>query len=104
MVATRSSDSCGAGKRSWIASSKEIALSVSRFASAALLIVAIGTGCRPPRVAALPGEVAPFRQLPKGELPSGYRKIVFEWELKDGEMTARGEGVARIASPDSVRM
>jgi hypothetical protein len=79
-------------------------LSVSRFASAALLIVAIGTSCRPPRVAALPGEVAPLRQLPQGELPSGYRKVVFDWELKDGEMTARGEGVARIASPDSVRM
>jgi len=79
-------------------------LSVSRFASAALLLASIGIACRPPRVAALPGDIAPSRQLPTGELPRGYRKIVFDWELKDGEMTARGEGVARVASPDSVRM
>src|SRR5207342_1644994 len=83
---------------------KETALSASRFISATLLLASIATGCRPPRVAALPGEMAPSRQLPTGELPPGYRKIVFDWELKDGEMTARGEGVARIASPDSVRM
>jgi hypothetical protein len=30
--------------------------------------------------------------------------VVFQWELVDGEITARGDGVARIASPDSVRM
>ena len=79
-------------------------MSASRFVSSALLLASIGTACRPPRVAALPGEIAPTRQLPIGELPGGYRKVVFEWELKDGELTARGEGVARIASPDSVRM
>jgi len=64
----------------------------------------VGTGCRPPKLAALPGEIAPSRQLPTGELPSGYRKIVFDWELQDGELTARGQGVARVASPDSVRL
>ena len=30
--------------------------------------------------------------------------VVFQWELVDGEITARGDGVARIASPDSVRL
>jgi hypothetical protein len=89
---------------SWVASSKEIALSASRFVSIALFVASVTTGCRPPRVTALPGEVAPSQRLPRGELPSGYRKVVFDWELKDGDMTARGEGVARIASPDSVRM
>ena len=79
-------------------------MSASRFSSAALLLALAATGCRPPKVAALPGEIAPSRQLPVGELPSGNRKIVFEWELQDGEMTARGEGVARVASPDSVRL
>jgi hypothetical protein len=29
---------------------------------------------------------------------------VFKWELRDGDMAARGDGVARIASPDSVRL
>jgi hypothetical protein len=70
----------------------------------ALLLAMAGAGCRPPKVAALPGEIAPSRQLPIGELPTGNRKIVFQWELQDGEMTARGEGVARVASPDSVRL
>lgn len=35
---------------------------------------------------------------------TGHRKIVFQWELKDQDMTARGDGVARIAFPDSVRL
>ena len=61
-------------------------------------------GCRPPRVAPLEGAPVPVQQLPKGILPEGSRKIVFKWELRDADMTARGDGVARIASPDSVRL
>jgi hypothetical protein len=38
------------------------------------------------------------------QAPAGHRKVVFKWELRDGEMNARGDGVARIASPDSVRL
>ncbi len=79
-------------------------MSVSRFSSLVLLLAMVGTACRPPKLTALPGEIAPTRQLPIGELPTGYRKIVFQWELQDGEMTARGDGVARVASPDSVRL
>ena len=79
-------------------------MSGSRFSSIALVLAMVGAACRPPKVAALPGEIAPSRQLPIGELPTGYRKIVFQWELQDGEMTARGDGVARVASPDSVRL
>lgn len=61
-------------------------------------------GCAPPRVVPLQGAPVPAQQLPKGSLPEGYRKVVFRWELRDGEMTTRGDGVARIAPPDSVRM
>jgi hypothetical protein len=60
--------------------------------------------CAPPRIATLPGTIAPARRLPAGELPPGHRKLVFLWELKDADLTARGEGVARIAPPDSVRL
>jgi hypothetical protein len=87
-----------------IASFREIALSGLRFASLAAFLLALAAGCAPPRVAALPGTLAPARQLPRGILLPGRRKVVFQWELVDGEMTARGDGVARIASPDSVRM
>ena len=68
-----------------------------------LSLVALAA-CAPPRVAALPGVVAPAQRLPRGTLPDGHRKVVFLWELHDGDIVARGEGVARIASPDSVRM
>ena len=60
-------------------------------------------GCAPPRVASLPGTIVPAQQLPKA-LPEGRRKVVFQWEMSDGDMTARGDGVARIAPPDSVRL
>lgn len=72
--------------------------------TAALVCLAVVTACAPPRVAALPGAPAPVLRLPRGELAEGRRKIVFKWEAQDGEMTARGDGVARIAPPDSVRL
>jgi len=67
----------------------------------ALLLIA---ACVRPRVEALPGAPAPSRRLPPSPVLTGHRKIVFQWELKDEDMTARGDGVARIAYPDSVRL
>ena len=66
--------------------------------------LAVAVGCAPPRLAALPGAAAPIHQLPRGSLPAGRRKVVFQWEMREGDITARGDGVARIAPPDSVRM
>ena len=78
---------------------------VSRFSSvAAATTVLLFAACAPPRVSALPGELAPVTRLPKGTLETGRRKIIFQWELHDGDINARGDGVARIASPDSVRL
>jgi len=34
----------------------------------------------------------------------GHRRIVFDWELQDRELAGRGEGLARIAGPDSARL
>jgi hypothetical protein len=68
------------------------------------LVLLAGGACAPPRLAPLSGVPVPVQQLPKGSLPYGYRKVVFRWELRDGDVTARGDGVARIASPDSVRL
>jgi hypothetical protein len=77
---------------------------VLRFISASVVLVLGLASCAPPRVAALPGELAPVERVPKGTLAEGRRKIVFQWELHDGDITARGDGVARISSPDSVRL
>jgi hypothetical protein len=42
--------------------------------------------------------------LPQTALAPGHHRLLFDWELQDGDMTARGEGVARIAYPDSARL
>jgi hypothetical protein len=80
-------------------------LFASRFVNrAAVLTLLAVAGCLPPRVAPLEGVPVPAHQLPKGTLPSGTRRILFKWELRDGDMNSRGDGVARVASPDSVRL
>jgi hypothetical protein len=72
------------------------------------LVLAAGlmaaASCAPPRIVPLQGAPVPAQQLPKGILPGGNRQVVFKWELRDGDVNARGDGVARIASPDSVRL
>lgn len=79
-------------------------MSASRFSSAALVALLLVAGCLPPRVAPLEGAPAPTRSLPRGTMPAGHQKVTFRWELRDGELVSRGDGVARIASPDSVRL
>jgi hypothetical protein len=37
-------------------------------------------------------------------LPPGYRRVVFRWDYRERFFTGRGNGVARIAPPDSVRL
>jgi hypothetical protein len=87
-----------------IVSFKEIALSGSRFTSPLVAVTALLVACAAPRIAALPGAPVAVRRLPPSPVMTGHRRVVFQWELKDQDMTARGEGVARIAFPDSVRL
>ena len=70
----------------------------------ALATVGSLAACPPPRMAALPGAAAPARRLPSPPPPTGHRRVLFQWELKDQDMTSRGDGVARIAYPDSIRL
>ena len=56
-----------------------------------------------PRAGPLTG-VPVARSIPDTKLPAGYRRIVFAWEYKERVFSARGEGAARIAPPDSVRI
>lgn len=56
-----------------------------------------------PRLRPLTGAPAPAR-LPSAELPAGHNRIVFRWELDDAELSARGDGAARLAAPDSARL
>lgn len=51
----------------------------------------------------LSGTPAP-RRLPSTALPAHYQRLIFEWEYREKIFRARGEGVARIAPPDSIRL
>ena len=70
-----------------------------------LLLVTAGAaivGCAP-RLRPLAGTPTMAR-IPSTELPPIHRQIVFDWELVDRDVTGRGEGVARVAGPDSARL
>ena len=56
-----------------------------------------------PRLRPLTGAPTVAR-VPNTELPLIHRQIVFDWELIDRDVTGRGEGVARVAGPDSARL
>ena len=57
-----------------------------------------------PRARPLAGTVAPERALPVIELVGKHRRIVFRWDYEENAFMARGEGAARISSPDSARV
>lgn len=42
--------------------------------------------------------------IPRLALPAGHARLVFRWVYDDPIFGARGEGVARLAPPDSVRL
>lgn len=56
-----------------------------------------------PRAGPLTG-VPVAASIPDTRLRHGYRRIVFSWEYKERVFSAKGDGVARIATPDSVRI
>jgi hypothetical protein len=56
-----------------------------------------------PKLRPLGGEIVPV-SMPRTEMPRGHHQIFFEWEYSDQDMTGKGNGVARIASPDSARL
>ena len=66
-------------------------------------LLTLATGCMP-RLSPLVGEPQPASRLPKIGVAPGHSHIVFNWELEERDITGRGEGVARVASPDSARL
>jgi hypothetical protein len=68
--------------------------------SRAVLVLTIACA---PRAGSLGGSPVPAR-FPSSELPRGHQRLVFRWDYVDQALAAKGEGVARIASPDSVRL
>lgn len=69
-----------------------------------LLVTAVGVTACVPRLSPLVGAPVPASRLPRAGLPPGHGQVVFDWELSDRDITTRGEGSARVASPDSARL
>ena len=69
-------------------------------------LAALAAACGAPRLAPLPNATPVLSRapLPVIELPRHSQRIVFEWRLQEAELQVRGEGAARIASPDSARI
>jgi hypothetical protein len=73
--------------------------STARWSTFAFLLAA---ACGP-KVGPLAGTIAPAR-LPRTELPPVKQRIRFTWNYSDLDLRGRGDGVARVAPPDSVRL
>jgi len=73
-----------------------------RPAVVACALSALSAACAP-RVAPLAG-LPVVQRLPTSSLPPGHTRLVFRWEYRDPIFGAKGEGVARLAAPDSVRL
>jgi hypothetical protein len=73
---------------------------IVRFIAITVLLAACATA---PRAGPLTG-VPVAAGIPDTRLRHGYRRLVFDWEYRERVFSARGQGVARIAPPDSVRI
>ena len=68
-----------------------------------VLLLASLVACAP-RLRPLSGAPSVMVRLPATRLPPSPTRVVFDWHLEDQDFVARGDGVARIASPDSARL
>lgn len=74
-----------------------------RFRRAAGLALVVALACAAPRITPLTG--IPYEgRVPVTRLTPGHARLLFRWEYDDAFFSARGEGAARIAPPDSVRL
>jgi hypothetical protein len=77
------------------------ALGIAEAATLAFLL--LGSGACAPKAPPLAGTIAPAR-IPGTRLPPVHRKLVFLWSYADADFRAKGDGAARVAPPDSVRL
>jgi hypothetical protein len=63
----------------------------------------VGLAACAPHAAPMVGTIAPAA-IPATNLPPVHRQIVFLWSYADREFSAKGDGAARVAPPDSVRI
>lgn len=71
---------------------------------ALLLSLLLAAPACAPRARPLGGVTTEPARLPALQLPGEYRQLVFRWEFNEGDIVARGDGVGRVAPPDSARV
>jgi hypothetical protein len=69
----------------------------------AVLAIILAACARAPRAGPLTG-VPVATGIPDTRVRHGHRRLVFDWEYKERVFAAKGQGVARISPPDSVRI
>lgn len=67
------------------------------------LVIALGGVACAPRARPLAGVPTAVR-LPSAQFPAGHQRLTFRWEYSDADVGFTGEGVARVAAPDSARL
>lgn len=80
-----------------------------RAAIIGVLLAFVASACATaPRIEPLPGVAPANTALPSLALPEMPQRVTFKWELNDksndNPIVARGDGAARLAPPDSVRV
>lgn len=66
----------------------------------AVALIALACAQRARPLAGVPTTV----RLPAAQLPAGHQRVTFRWEYTDADVGFSGEGVARVAAPDSARL
>jgi hypothetical protein len=89
--------------RSMFAESEEVRRAARRAPVTLAALVVAAVACAP-ALQPLSGAPVPSESLPVAALPAGHQRIVFRWQYGDPEITVRGDGAARVAPPDSVRL
>jgi hypothetical protein len=62
--------------------------------------------CLPPKALPLKGSPGTAALIPRAAnaLPEGYHRVRFKWQVSDPQFSAKGDGAARVAYPDSARL
>lgn len=69
-----------------------------------VLLLIAGLGACRPALPPLRGVEPTNGVLPEYHMRPGSRRVVFNWEMTDDGMVLRGEGLVRLAYPDSARV
>ncbi len=75
------------------------------WSATACAVASLATAGCAPRARPLAGAPVPAAvRLPRAELPPSPQRVVFRWRYDEDGFSARGDGVARVAPPDSARL